>query len=118
HGNFAGLANVLAAESLQADVLIADLGMSSMQVDDASRGFSLARDGPLDMRMDPTRGRTAAELLNSLPEADLAAALRDLADEPEAEKIAAAIVARRSKQLLSRTRALAASLPQAAPGEV
>src|SRR5436309_2697052 len=49
HGNFAGLASVLAAENLQADVLLADLGMSSMQVDAADRGFSFARDGPLDM---------------------------------------------------------------------
>src|SRR6516225_86789 len=73
HSNFAGLANVLAAENLRADVLLADLGMSSMQVDDVQRGFSFSRDGPLDMRMDPTRGRTAAELLNSLPQSELAA---------------------------------------------
>ena len=114
HGNFAGLANVLAAENQQADVLLADLGMSSMQVDDANRGFSLARDGPLDMRMDQTRGRTAAELLNSLPQGELAAAFHDLGDEPEAEAIAAAIVARRSRQPLGRTRELAELIQQAA----
>src|SRR5881227_2694650 len=65
HANFAGLPHVLAAEGVAAaDSVLADLGMSSMQVDDRRRGFSFMRDGPLDMRMDPTRGRTAAELLN------------------------------------------------------
>src|SRR5262249_38929480 len=97
HGNFAGVATALAAEGLRTNVLLADLGTSSMQVDDADRGFSFARDGPLDMRMDPTRGRTAAELLATLPAAELAAAFRDLGDEPEAEKIAAAIVACKPK---------------------
>ena len=76
HANFAGLPNVLAAEGVpQVDGLLADLGMSSMQVDDRDRGFSFMRDGPLDMRMDRTRGRTAAELLNTLPDEELAAAL-------------------------------------------
>src|SRR5436309_8831455 len=64
HMNFAGLAGVLAGEG--ADVVLADLGMSSMQVDDAERGFSYVRDGPLDMRMDRTRGRTAVEVLADL----------------------------------------------------
>ncbi|MFL5342652.1 MAG: 16S rRNA (cytosine(1402)-N(4))-methyltransferase RsmH [Gemmataceae bacterium] len=118
HGNFAGLASVLAAEGLQADVLLADLGMSSMQVDTADRGFSFARDGPLDMRMDPTRGRTAAELLVTLPIEELVAAFRDLGDEPDAEKIAAAIVARRAKQPLLRTRELADLVRQSAPVRV
>jgi 16S rRNA (cytosine1402-N4)-methyltransferase len=72
--------------------VLADLGMSSMQVDDPGRGFSYVRDGPLDMRMDRSRGRTAAQVLNTIAEAELARALRELGDEPEAELIAAAIV--------------------------
>ena len=116
HGNFAGLPGVLASEGLEGcDCLLADLGMSSMQVDDPDRGFSFMRDGPLDMRMDPTRGRTAAELLNTLPAADLAAAFRELGDEPEADTIAAAITQRRATKPLARTRELMDLVLEAAP---
>ncbi|MBY0524541.1 MAG: 16S rRNA (cytosine(1402)-N(4))-methyltransferase RsmH [Gemmataceae bacterium] len=104
HSNFAGLPAILAAENAPAvDALLADLGMSSMQVDDAGRGFSYVRDGPLDMRMDLTRGRTAAQLLMTLPQAELAQALHDFGDEPDAERIAAAIVSARGKQPMERT---------------
>src|SRR5207253_3941632 len=103
-GNFAGLQSVLAAEGLtQGDMVLADLGMSSMQVDDPERGFSYVRDGPLDMRMDRTRGRSAAQLPATISEPELAQALRTLGDEPEAEAIAAAIVAARQQQPLLRT---------------
>src|SRR5829696_7594878 len=96
HSNFAGLSYVLAAEGVtQVHGLLADLGMSSMQVDDRGRGFSFMRDGPLDMRMDRTRGRTAAELLNTLPPEELAACFRDLGDEPRAEAIALAVTEQR-----------------------
>lgn len=115
HGNFAGVEHVLAGEQLQADVILADLGMSSMQVDEVERGFSFVRDGPLDMRMDPTRGSTAAELLAHLPAKDLAAAFRDLGDEPQAEAIAEAIVHRRSTKPIERTRELAELIFEAAP---
>jgi 16S rRNA (cytosine1402-N4)-methyltransferase len=72
-GNFAALPGILAAEGIdRVDGLLADLGMSSMQVDDPQRGFSYARDGPLDMRMDQSRGRTAAQILSSLSESELA----------------------------------------------
>jgi 16S rRNA (cytosine1402-N4)-methyltransferase len=66
-----------------------------MQVDDPSRGISYAHDGPLDMRMDPTLGRTGADLLASMSEAELSGALRDLADEPDHARIAQWIVAQR-----------------------
>lgn len=104
HGNFAGLAAMLAADGLTAaDMVLADLGMSSMQVDDSERGFSYVRDGPLDMRMDRSRGRTAADVLATISEQELAQALRDLGDEPEAEAIAAGIVAARRQHPLLRT---------------
>lgn len=107
-GNFAALPTVLAAEGQEgADVILVDLGMSSMQVDDPGRGFSYARSGPLDMRMDRSRGRTAAELLASLSEEELCDALRDLGDEPQAEVIAAAIVAARPQTPLRETGDLA-----------
>ncbi len=116
HGNFAGLPGVLAAEGVAgADGLVADLGMSSMQVDDPGRGFSFLRDGPLDMRMDPTRGPTAADLLHTLSAEELAAAFRDLGDEPQAAKIAAAIVARRKAQPIRRTGELRELIEQVAP---
>lgn len=108
HGNFAGLASILAQENLTGvHGLVADLGMSSMQVDDPERGFSYARDGLLDMRMDRSRGQTAAELLATIPEADLAQALAELGDEPEAATIAAAIVRARALRPILTTRDLA-----------
>ncbi len=116
HSNFAGLANILAAESIMGvDGVLADLGMSSMQVDDRDRGFSYMRDGPLDMRMDRTRGKTAAELLNEIPLEDLITALRDLGDEPEAEKIANAIFNHRVEKPFARTTELRDLIELAAP---
>jgi 16S rRNA (cytosine1402-N4)-methyltransferase len=116
HGNFAGLPQVLLAAGVErVDAVLADLGMSSMQVDDAERGFSFMRDGPLDMRMDPTRGRTAAELLNTLSVEELAAAFTELGDEPEAEKLAAAIVEQRETKPLERTQELRELIERAAP---
>jgi 16S rRNA (cytosine1402-N4)-methyltransferase len=104
HTNFAGLANVLGAEGLDGiDLLVADLGMSSMQVDDAERGFSYRRDGPLDMRMDRSRGQTAADILATIDETALARALSELGDELDARKIAAAVVKTRARQPLART---------------
>src|SRR4051812_12462035 len=116
HSNFAGLVGVLAAEGVtQVDGLLADLGMSSMQVDDRDRGFSFMRDGPLDMRMDPSRGRTAAELLNTLSVEELTACFRDLGDEPQAETIAGAIVERRGAKPIERTTELRELIETAAP---
>jgi 16S rRNA (cytosine1402-N4)-methyltransferase len=119
HSNFAGLVGVLATEGVtQVDGLLADLGMSSMQVDDRTRGFSFMRDGPLDMRMDRTRGRTAAELLNTLPAEELAACFRDLGDEPRAGDIAAAIVEHRKTKPIERTQELRELIDRAAPVRV
>ncbi len=115
HGNFAGLPALPGmAGPVAADVLVADLGMSSMQVDDAGRGFSYVRDGPLDMRMDRSRGRTAAQFLATVGEEELRRALRDLGDEPEADRIAAAVVkARQQGRPLQRTGDLAAVILEA-----
>jgi 16S rRNA (cytosine1402-N4)-methyltransferase len=119
HSNFAGLAGVLATEgAAQVDGLLADLGMSSMQVDDRDRGFSFMRDGPLDMRMDRTRGRTAAELLNTLPAEELAACFRDLGDEPRAGAIAAAIAEQRAAKPIERTKELRELIDRTAPVQV
>jgi 16S rRNA (cytosine1402-N4)-methyltransferase len=108
HSHFAGLPKVLAAAGRPGvDVLFADLGVSSMQIDDPSRGFSYKHDGPLDMRMDPRRPRTAADILRRITAEELAAALRELADEPDHERIALAIVRRRSEQPIARTLDLA-----------
>jgi 16S rRNA (cytosine1402-N4)-methyltransferase len=116
HSNFAGLPYVLAAEgATQVHGLLADLGMSSMQVDDRGRGFSYMRAGALDMRMDPTRGRTAADLLATLPEDELAAVFRELGDEPRAADIAAAVVGRRETDPVTTTQALRELVEAAAP---
>jgi 16S rRNA (cytosine1402-N4)-methyltransferase len=102
--NYAGVANVLAKEGLDGcDILFADLGVSSMQIDDPDRGMSYRHEGPLDLRMDDRLQRTGVDLVRSLDKDDLAKALRDLADEPDAEKIAEAIVTRRDRQPVMRT---------------
>jgi len=88
--NFASLPRVLADLQIPAvDLILADLGVSSMQLDNPERGFSYKHEAPLDLRLDPTRGRTAAELLSSVAEKDLAEALRDFSDEPRFVEIAA-----------------------------
>jgi len=105
--NFAGLHAVIAAAGWDrgADVVLADLGVSSMQIDDPARGFTYGDDGPLDMRMNPGRGVSAAEWLERATRERLAAALRDNADEPHAEAIAGALMTRRG--VFGTTRALA-----------
>jgi len=77
------------------NAVLMDLGLSSLQIDDASRGFAYATDGPLDMRMSRDDGRSAADLVNTLGEDELARLLYSLGDEPDARRIARAIVANR-----------------------
>jgi 16S rRNA (cytosine1402-N4)-methyltransferase len=104
HANFAALPTVLAEQGIEhVDAVLADVGMSSMQVDDPERGFSYARDGPLDMRMDRSRGRPAWQVLATIPEADLARFLKELGDEPDAARVAAALVRSREERPLERT---------------
>jgi 16S rRNA (cytosine1402-N4)-methyltransferase len=92
-----------------------DLGVSSMQLDEPARGFSYSADAPLDMRMDPTRGRTAADLLNSCPAEELARILRDYGEERFARRIAAAVVAERATAPLESTARLAELVRAAIP---
>ncbi len=106
--NFAGLAGLIAAEAAGGvDMILADLGLSSMQIDDPARGFTFKDDGPLDMRMDPTKGTSASALIAGIGEAALGKLLEENADEPLAAPVAGAIVRARSRVSLTTTRALA-----------
>lgn len=109
HTNFAALPRVLAELSLsRVSLILADLGVSSMQLDNPERGFSCKFDGPLDLRMNPRKGRTAAELLKSFSESELLRALQENADEPHAKVIASALIKTRSQTPITRTLELAA----------
>jgi 16S rRNA (cytosine1402-N4)-methyltransferase len=105
--HFAGLGKILGRAGLDGcDIIFADLGVSSMQIDDPSRGFSYKYDGPLDMRMDARLARSAADLLALLSVDELSAALRELADEPDHERIARCVVRARLIKPISRTQQL------------
>jgi 16S rRNA (cytosine1402-N4)-methyltransferase len=109
--NFAGLPKVLAELGLSgADAILADLGISSMQLDDPARGFTFKEDGPLDLRLNPTREPSAASWLAKVTEADLATALRENADEPKADLVARELVLRRAASPFTRTQQLAEAL--------
>ena len=115
--SFAGLPKVLRDAGLPAvDLVLADLGVSSMQLDDPARGFGFREDGPLDMRMNPSRGLSAADLLSRLPEDRLAALLRENADEPHAEALARALVVARGRAPVATTFALAAAVREGLAG--
>jgi 16S rRNA (cytosine1402-N4)-methyltransferase len=90
--NYAGLAKVLGG--MRANLVLADLGVSSMQIDDPARGFSVKGEGPLDMRMNPERGHPASALLRKVSSRQLAAILEENADEPHAGVLAAALAGR------------------------
>jgi 16S rRNA (cytosine1402-N4)-methyltransferase len=109
HDSFATMQEALVGQGIaQVDGILLDLGISSPQVDDAARGFSFRNDGPLDMRMDTTRGVSAAEWLATVPEQLLEKVVRDYGEERFAFQIAKAIVARRAVEPISGTRQLAA----------
>ncbi|MHB0968371.1 MAG: 16S rRNA (cytosine(1402)-N(4))-methyltransferase RsmH [Thermoanaerobaculia bacterium] len=106
-GRHEGIIEILEGQKIGAiDALLADLGVSSMQLDDASRGFSFRNDAPLDMRMG-RGGQTAADLLAALDERELARILREYGEEPFAKPIARAIVAVRRDQPITTTLQLA-----------
>ena len=109
--NYAGLAKALALRGLAGvDFVFADLGCSSMQLDDPGRGFSFKTAGPLDMRMNPARGLTAAEWLARTTASKLAEILSDHADEPRAEELGAALAGRRLADTLELARAVRAEV--------
>jgi 16S rRNA (cytosine1402-N4)-methyltransferase len=106
HGRFSEMDSLLGARGISAaDGVALDLGVSSFQFDQPERGFSFREDGPLDMRMDESQGETAADLVNTLSESDLADVLRRYGEERRAKQIARAIVAARP---ITRTGELAA----------
>lgn len=121
--SFSKLSEILQDASLQGGVqgVLFDLGVSSPQLDDAQRGFSFQYDGPLDMRMDPTEGVSAAEWLHSVTETELAKVLREYGEERFHKRVARAIVNARTETPITRTRQLAgiisAAMPKREPGQ-
>lgn len=110
--NFGGMPKILATSDISgADMILADLGVSSMQIDDPARGFSVKHDGPLDMRMNPQRGQPVSALLEKIKPADLARILRGNADEPKAEQLAAALAGKRFATTNELADAIRAALP-------
>ncbi len=97
------------------DAVLFDLGVSSLQLDQARRGFAYAQDAPLDMRMDPSAGRTAADVVNGYSAAELSRVLREYGEERFAARIAAAIVRERAREPLTSTARLAELVRQAIP---
>jgi len=112
--NFAALPRLLVGEGVErVDALLADLGVASPQIDDPERGFSYRKPGPLDMRMDPSRKETAAQLLARLTEQEIREALLELGDEDDADKIAPLIVERRKIKPIETTQDLTAIVCEA-----
>ena len=118
-GAFSGLADYLAERGLtgKVDGLLLDLGVSSPQLDDAERGFSFQKDGPLDMRMDPTSGVSAAQWLAHAEAEDIAWVLKEFGEERFAKKIARAIVHDRDQTPFTRTRQLAELIARLVPNK-
>lgn len=117
HGPFSALASYVETLGLtgRIDGVLLDLGVSSPQLDDPERGFSFMRDGPLDMRMDPTRGQSAAQWLQTAEADDIAWVLKTFGEERFAKRIARAIVERNSTEPMTRTRELASLIAAVSP---
>ncbi len=116
HAVYDRIADVLGELGLpRVDGVLFDLGVSSLQLDATERGFSYARDADLDMRMDPDRGQTAADVLNTYPVPELARVLREYGEERFASRIAAAIARRRAQRPLRRSAELVELLYEAVP---
>jgi 16S rRNA (cytosine1402-N4)-methyltransferase len=115
HGEFSQVLGQLASNGVQADAILLDLGVSSMQLDRPERGFSYAADAALDMRMDPSAELTARDVVNESAERDLAEIFRRYGEERYARQIARAIVKRRAKQPFERTGDLVEVVKQAIP---
>ncbi|MDX6916658.1 16S rRNA (cytosine(1402)-N(4))-methyltransferase RsmH [Pectobacterium carotovorum] len=117
HGPFSSMAEYVAELGLtgQIDGVLLDLGVSSPQLDDPERGFSFMRDGPLDMRMDPTRGLSAAEWLMKAEADDIVWVLKTFGEERFAKRIARAIVERNRLDPMTRTKELAELIAAASP---
>jgi 16S rRNA (cytosine1402-N4)-methyltransferase len=114
-GEFSLVLNQLAANDVQADAILLDLGVSSMQLDRPERGFSYAADAPLDMRMDTSADLSARELVNEAEERELALIFKRFGEERYARPIARAIVKRRDERPYERTSDLADTIKQAIP---
>ncbi len=113
---FSALVDVLREMALDGvDGVLLDLGVSSPQIDDASRGFSFKQDGPLDMRMDPQSGTSVAQWLMQASEKDIGEVIKNYGEERFAKQIARAIVAARSQRSIQRTRELAEIVAKAVP---
>jgi 16S rRNA (cytosine1402-N4)-methyltransferase len=117
HGSFAELAQLVAERDMTGKVagVLLDLGVSSPQLDEAERGFSFMQDGPLDMRMDQTRGQSAAEWVNTASEDDITWVFKEYGEERFAKRMARAIIAERQKTPFTRTKHLAEVIKEANP---
>lgn len=116
HGSFARVKEYVDARSWSgATGILVDLGVSSPQLDDAGRGFSFMNDGPLDMRMDSSRGLSAADWLRRVEESELVRVLREYGEEKFAKRIAAAIVREREVEPIETTARLASVVAEANP---
>jgi 16S rRNA (cytosine1402-N4)-methyltransferase len=114
-GEFATVLDQLAANGVQADAILLDLGVSSMQLDRPERGFSYATDAPLDMRMDPSAELTAADIVNETSERELTAIFRKYGEERYARQIARAIARQRRRAPFERTGELVDTIKAAIP---